>query len=96
LIFQASGLPQYQPLVQQAIEAGRKLGSTEAEQLEAIMDRLAVTFGTEILKIIPGRVSTEIDARLSFNTEATLRKARHLAQLYRGTTPIRRISTDIT
>jgi len=93
LIFQAAGLPQYQHLVQQAIEAGKKAGGSEAEQLEAILDKLAVTFGSEILKIIPGRVSTEIDARLSFNTEATLHKARHLAQMYKdiGVNPQERV-----
>ena len=54
----------------------------EARRTEAFMDRLAVNFGSEILKIVPGRVSTEVDARLSFNTAATVAKARELIALY--------------
>jgi len=93
LILQAAGLPQYQHLVQQAIETGKKAGGSEQHQLEATLDKLAVNFGSEILKIIPGRVSTEIDARLSFDTEATLKKAHHLAQMYKdiGVNPQERV-----
>ncbi len=50
--------------------------------MEAVIDRLFIAFGKEILQIIPGRVSTEVDARLSFDTEATIRKARELISLY--------------
>ena len=53
------------------------------EQVEIAMDKLAVSFGEEILKVIKGRVSTEIDARLSFDTEGTVARARKLAALYK-------------
>jgi transaldolase len=57
-------------------------GGGPAKQMEAVIDRLFVAFGKEILHIIPGRVSTEVDAHLSFDTEATIRKARELIALY--------------
>ena len=77
LILKAAGLPAYAPLVDQAIrEAG------PAASLPHIIDRLLVLFGLEILKIVPGRVSTEVDARLSFDTEGTLAKAREIISLY--------------
>lgn len=63
LILQAANLPQYKPLVEQAVHYGQKAGSTEEEKLSAAMDMLCVLFGVEILKIVPGRVSTEVDAR---------------------------------
>jgi transaldolase len=69
--------------VDDAIAFGKAHGNTVAERLDKAMDKLAVNFGIEILKIIPGRVSTEIDARLSFDTEATVKKARELIQLYK-------------
>ena len=65
--------------------AGRRRsrrGVGPASATEAFMDRLAVNFGREILKIVPGRVSTEVDARLSFDTDATVAKARELIALY--------------
>ena len=64
LILQAANLPQYKPLVEKAIHYGIKVGTTAAEKLESAMDMLCVLFGCEILKIVPGRVSTEVDARL--------------------------------
>ncbi|XP_022913165.1 probable transaldolase [Onthophagus taurus] len=82
LILQAASLPQYKHLVDEAIRCGSKIGSTLDEKLEAAMDTICVLFGVEILKIIPGRVSTEVDARLSFNTDASVRKAIHLIELY--------------
>jgi transaldolase len=82
LLFQAAQLPQYQELVHTAVEYGKAHGANPEEQLTATIDKLAVTFGNEILKIVPGRVSTEIDARLSYDTEATIKKAKSLAQLY--------------
>lgn len=63
LILAASKMPQYQALIESALHYGCKVGTNEDEKLEAAMDKLAVLFGCEILKIIPGRVSTEIDAR---------------------------------
>jgi len=61
-----------------------KQGSTLDEQVEAALDRLIVAFGQEILKIVPGRVSTEVDARLSFDTQATINKALHIIELYKS------------
>ena len=77
LILKAVGKPQYRELLDQTVAAHR------AEPLAAIGDRLIVRFGCEILKIIPGRVSTEVDARLSFDIEGTVAKARRLIELYR-------------
>jgi len=84
LIYTASQLPQYQKFVDEAVAYGKeKGGSDPAKQTELALDRLAVLFGLEILKIIPGRVSTEIDARLSFDLEATVKKAREIVALYK-------------
>jgi transaldolase len=80
LLLKAAQQPQYRPLVEAALsDADRE---SEARRTEAFMDRLAVNFGKEILKIVPGRVSTEVDARLSFDREATIAKARELIGLY--------------
>jgi len=84
LIYTASQLPQYQKFVNEAVVYGKEKGGSDlAKQTELALDRLAVLFGLEILKIIPGRVSTEIDARLSFDTEATVKKAREIVALYK-------------
>lgn len=82
LILAAANLPQYKQLITKAVNYGSKAGSTVDEQVEAAMDMTAVLFGKEILKIVPGRVSTEVDAKLSFNKEASIAKAKHLIQLY--------------
>jgi len=82
LIFAATQKETYTPLVDRAIEAGRKAGGSDHERVQEVLDRLAVLFGVEILKIVPGRVSTEVDARLSFDGEATVRKAEKLIRLY--------------
>jgi transaldolase len=80
LLLKAAQQPQYRPLVDAALtDADAAPGARRAE---AFMDRLAVNFGKEILKIVPGRVSTEVDARLSFDREATIAKARELIGLY--------------
>lgn len=63
LILQAANIPQYKPLIEEAVKYGAKLGNTVEEKLENAMDMLCVRFGIEILKIVPGRVSTEVDAR---------------------------------
>ena len=76
LILKAVQKPEYKPLLEQAIKDFPKLSTGE------IIDRVLVAFGMEILKIIPGRVSTEIDAALSFDTEATVAKGRELIALY--------------
>ncbi len=77
LILKAAAMPAYAPLVDQAI---RDAGS--AARLDQVIDRLLVVFGLEILKIVPGRVSSEVDARLSFDTAATVAKAREIIALY--------------
>jgi transaldolase len=82
LILSAASMLQYKHLIAKAVEYGLSTGNTPAEQLEAASDKLVVLFGTEILKIVPGRVSTEVDARLSFDKEASIQKAKHLVQLY--------------
>ena len=82
LLLKAAQQAGYRPLVDRAMAAADKAGGDEHQRTEAFMDRLAVAFGAEILKIIPGRVSTEVDARLSFDTEGTVEKARHLIGLY--------------
>ncbi len=82
LIFKAASLPQYQFLIQEALSYGKKKGQTAKDRLEHAMDKVFVNFGLEILKIIPGRVSTEVDARLSFDVEGSIQKARTLVALY--------------
>lgn len=81
LVFAAAGKAEYQHLITEAIAWGKKQ-STSQNPLEAIMEKVFVNFGLEILKIVPGRVSTEVDARLSFDYEGSLNKARHLVSLY--------------
>lgn len=83
LLLKAAGLPQYSALIDDAV-AWAKLQSSDAQQqLIDAGDKLAVAIGKEISAIIPGRISTEVDARLSFNTEATIEKAERLVQLYK-------------
>ncbi|KXJ49943.1 transaldolase [Neptuniibacter pectenicola] len=82
LMLKAAELPQYQSLLVTAKEWATGKGGSEQEQLDNMTDRLAVEIGREILNIIPGRISTEVDARLSFNTAATLERARKLIDLY--------------
>jgi transaldolase len=82
LLLKAAQQPQYRPLVESALADADRAGGGESKRTEAFMDRLAVNFGKEILKIVPGRVSTEVDARLSFDREATIAKARELVGLY--------------
>jgi len=77
-------MKQYQSFVDDAIAYGLKTGTTDASKLEAAMDKLAVNFGAEITKIVPGVVSTEVDARLSYDTAASIRKARSLIALYKS------------
>lgn len=81
LVYKAAQMPQYQDLLTTAINASKGI-TNSAEQLSAACDHLAVGIGREILKIIPGRISTEVDARLSFDTQASIAKARHLIELY--------------
>ncbi|KAI9296822.1 transaldolase [Neoconidiobolus thromboides FSU 785] len=83
LILAASQKPQYAHLIDEAIKYAKSKASTPEEQLELATDKLLVNFGTEILKVVPGRVSTEVDAKLSFDTEATIKKALRLIELYK-------------
>jgi transaldolase len=82
LLLKAAQQPQYRALVEAALADADRSGASESQRAEAFMDRLAVNFGKEILKIVPGRVSTEVDARLSFDTAGTIAKARELIGLY--------------
>ena len=82
LLLKAAQQPAYRPLVEAALADADRLGLGAARRTEAFMDRLAVNFGREILKIVPGRVSTEVDARLSFDAAGTVAKARELIGLY--------------
>jgi transaldolase len=82
LLLKAASLPAYAPLLDIAKQYALKESSQSQEQLSLMTQKLGVLIGTEILKIIPGRISTEVDARLSFNTQATLAEARHLIRLY--------------
>ena len=77
LILKAAAMPDYAHLVDQAIK-----DSGHAAPLDRVIDRLLVVFGLEILKIVPGRVSSEVDARLSFDRDGTLTKAREIVALY--------------
>ena len=76
LILQAAGKPEYRHLVEQAVN------ELKGASLDAVLDRILILFGLEILKIVPGRVSTEVDARLSFDTAGTIVKARQLIAAY--------------
>lgn len=77
MILAAANKPQYQKLINTAIAYGKEKGGDIDEQASAALDRLLVEFGKEILAIIPGRVSTEVDARLSFDKAATIGKRYH-------------------
>lgn len=82
LLLKAAQQPAYRHLVDDALQYAEGAGSDPGRRTEAFMDRLFVNFGAEILKIIPGRVSTEVNTRLSFDTEASIAKARDLIRLY--------------
>jgi len=82
LILAATEDSKYDSLIQDAVKYAKEHGGSKEEQLTTCMDKLSVNFGREILKIVPGRVSTEVDARLSFDTAATIEKARTLIRLY--------------
>ena len=82
LLLKAATLPEYAPLIDDAVHWARSRGSDPAQRIQDAMDKLAVDVGVEVLKIVPGRISTEVDARLSFDTQATLAKARRLIALY--------------
>lgn len=82
LILAASKKAEYAKLIDIAIDYAQDKGSNPKEKASIALDRLLVEFGKEILKIVPGRVSTEVDARLSFNKDATIKKAIEIIKLY--------------
>lgn len=82
LILKAAQLAEYAPLIDAAIAAAKEFSQDLNLQVEFACDQLAVNIGKEILNIVPGRISTEVDARLSFDTQAMVAKARHLISLY--------------
>lgn len=81
LLFSAAQMPQYSALFEDALNTGKKYTQID-EQVTAAIDKLFVNFGVEILKKVPGRVSTEVDARLSYNKEASIAKAKQFIKLY--------------
>lgn len=82
LIFKAAQLPQYNKLIEDAVAAVKSQQKDKTRLLSDIADYLAVCIGCLILKSIPGRISTEVDARLSFDTEASIKKAQDIIRLY--------------
>ena len=86
LILAAAQIPSYQHLIDKALISSREKLGTKASSDEVVkeaLDEICVIFGKEILNVIPGRVSTEVDARLSFNTKETINKARKIINLYK-------------
>jgi len=82
LLLKAAQMPEYAALVEKTLADAKKESANASQTLGVALDKLAVAFGLEILKIVPGRVSTEVDARLSFDVEASLAKARSLIGRY--------------
>jgi transaldolase len=82
LLFHAAQMPVYRHLVDEATELAQERGGSHEQMAEEFIDRLFVLFGSEILKVVPGRVSTEVAASLSFDTEGTIDKAHKLISLY--------------
>ena len=84
LIEKAVEMPAYQGLLEKAVAEGKGGAGSKEVRARAIIDQLLTLFGREILKIVPGRVSTEVDARISFDVQSTVEKARHLIEIYRA------------
>lgn len=82
LLYKAAQMSQYQTLLNSCIDAAKAEGGSNDEQVRSASDHLAVGIGAEILTVVPGRISTEVDARLSFDTKASIDKAHHLINLY--------------
>ncbi|AKJ41328.1 transaldolase [Pragia fontium] len=82
LILNAAQLPEYRKLIDDAVAWAKSQSSDRAQQIVDASDKLAVNIGLEILKLIPGRISTEVDARLSYDTQASIVKAKRLIKLY--------------
>ena len=83
LIYAAAGMDHYKHLLDKAVSDNKNSGFSGVKAIDRVSDYLLVAFGMEILKIVPGRVSTETDARLSFDTEAIVTKGRDLIELYK-------------
>ena len=83
LLLAAAQMPRYAHLVDDAVGFAKQSNRDGQELLDTALDRLAINFGREILDIVPGRISTEVDARLSFDTEGTVLRARKLIELYK-------------
>jgi len=84
LILAASKKEEYAKLIDAAVAYGKEQGNTIDEKVDATLDRLLVEFGSEILKIVPGKVSTEVDARFSFDKDGSIEKALHIIELYKS------------
>jgi transaldolase len=82
LILKAAQMPAYAPILDEALAWGRSQSGSRAGVVAAVADRLAVSFGAELTRIVPGRVSTEVDADLSFDTQASVAKAREIIAAY--------------
>jgi transaldolase len=82
LLQKAAEMPEYSDLVQRVLREAKKGSQPASQNIPTVMDHLAIAFGTEILKIVPNRVSTEVDARLSFDIDGSVAKGRHLISLY--------------
>ncbi|WP_413283369.1 transaldolase [Vibrio sp. MA40-2] len=82
LILKAAQIPQYAPLIEDAIKYAKSQSTDKNQQIQDTCDQLAVNIGKEILTTIPGRISTEVDARLSYDTEGSVAKARQLVKMY--------------
>ncbi len=82
LILSAAQIPEYRRLIDDAVSWARDRSSNKDEQIQHAADKLNVNIGLEILKLVPGRISTEVDARLSYDTEGSINKARTLIKLY--------------
>lgn len=82
LILKAAQIEEYAPLIDASIEYAKAQSNDKAQQVQDTCDMLAVNIGKEILKTIPGRISTEVDARLSYDTEGSVAKARQLVKMY--------------
>lgn len=82
LVLKAAEMPAYRPLIVEALEYGKKKSPRKENQIEEALNKVYVNFGKKILEIIPGRVSTEVDARLSFDVAGSIAKAKKLISLY--------------
>src|SRR5471032_3666381 len=82
LILNAAQIPEYRKLIDEAIAWAKDQSNDRDQQIIDAADKLAVNIGLEILKLVPGRISTEVDARLSYDTKASVAKAHRLIKLY--------------